>query len=310
MISAGLDIGGTKIEARLFDEALGVTDSRRVPTPRDSADAFFAALAGQVAWLRDRVGGDLPVGIAMTGMVDPATGIAWTANLPISGEHMADRLTHGVGRPLPVMNDSMALAFSEANGGAAEGAQAAIGLILGTGIAAGLCVAGAPAPRYGGIAVEVGHSGMPARALARHDLPFWPCGCGREGCIEAYAAGPGLVRLIRHKGLGELTTAELSARACAGDPAAEAVLAIWADLTAEALEVLQLTIDPDVVVLGGGLSQMPGVAERLSAALPPRLMAGVPVPQIRVAQHGDASGVRGAALLARRIAEGSLLAPA
>lgn len=306
MISAGLDIGGTKIEARLFDAQMGVIDTRRVPTPRDTADAFFAALGGQVAWLRDRAGGDLPVGIAMTGMVEPATGIAQTANLPISGEHMADRLIAACGRALPVMNDSMALAFSEANGGAAEGAAAAAGLILGTGIAAGLCIDGVPAARHGGIAVEVGHSGMPARALARHCLPLWPCGCGRQGCIESYVAGPGLSRLIRHLGLGEVSTPDLSRRAGDGDPAAETVLAIWADLAAEALEVLQMTIDPDVVVLGGGLSQMPGVVDRLTAALPPRLMPGVPMPVIRLARHGDASGVRGAALLARRIAEGAL----
>ena len=306
MISAGLDIGGTKIEARLFDAGLGVIDSRRVPTPRENADAFFRAVSEQVAWLRDRAGHDLPIGIAMTGMIEPATGIARTANLPISGEHMADRLTAGCGRSLPVMNDSMALAFSEANGGAAEGAAAAAGLIFGTGVAAGLCIDGAPVARHGGIAVEVGHSGMPGRALVRHGLPLWPCGCGRDGCIEAYVAGPGLARLTRHLGLGEIPVPDLPLRASRGEAAAEAVLAVWADLAAEAMEVLQMTIDPDVVVLGGGVSQMPGIVERLTAALPARFMPGVPMPVIRLARHGDASGVRGAALLARRIAEGVL----
>ena len=306
MICGGLDIGGTKIEATLFDPDLAPLDRRRLPTPRDSADAFFAAVADQVGWLRGRAGGDLPVGIATTGMVEPDTGLAQTANLPISGEHMADRLTASVGRPLPVMNDSMALAFSEANGGAAEGATAAVGLILGTGVAAGYCVDGAPAPRFGGIAVEIGHSGMPARALARHGLGLWPCGCGREGCIEAYVAGPGLPRIADHLGLGRIDAPDLCARAAGGEPGAERAMAIWADLAAEALEVLQLTIDPQVVVLGGGLSQMPGIVDRLTAALPPRLMAGTPMPTLRLAHFGDASGVRGAALLARRIHTGDL----
>lgn len=306
MICGGLDIGGTKIEARLFDADLGTTGTRRVPTPRDSADAFFVALGEQVAWLRAQGGTDLPVGIAMTGVVEPDTGLAQTANLPISGQHMAERLTAVAGRPLPVMNDSMALAFSEANGGAAEGAGAAIGLIIGTGVAAGICVDGRPAPRFGGIAVELGHCGMPGRALARHGLDLWTCGCGRPGCIEAYVAGPGLVRLAAHMGLGTVTAPDLGARAAAGEAEAGAVLAAWADLAAEALEVLQMTIDPAIVVLGGGVSQMPGIVSRLEAALPARLMPGTPRPLLRVARHGDASGVRGAALLARMIAEGRM----
>lgn len=306
MICGGLDIGGTKIEARLFDADLGTIDTRRVATPRDGADAFFAALGGQVAWLRECAGADLPVGIAMTGVVEPDSGIARTANLPISGENMAARLTAAAGRPLPVMNDSMALAFSEANGGAADGAGAAVGLIIGTGVAAGICIDGRPAHRFGGIAVELGHCGMPARALARHGLDLWPCGCGRPGCIEAYVAGPGLVRLAAQMGMGAVTAPDLGARAAGGEAEAGAVLSAWADLAAEALEVLQMTIDPAIVVLGGGLSQMPGIVERLEAALPARLMPGTPHPRLRVARHGDASGVRGAALLARMVAEGRM----
>lgn len=306
MSAGGLDIGGTKIEARLFDADLGTVDMQRVPTPRDSADAFFTALGSQVAWLRERGGADLPIGIAMTGVVEPDTGIARTANLPISGQNMAARLTEVAGRPLPVMNDSMALAFSEANGGAAEGAAAAVGVIIGTGLAAGICIDGRPAPRFGGIAVELGHCGMPARALARHGLDLWTCGCGRPGCIEAYVAGPGLVRLAAHMGLGTVTAPELAARAAEGEAQAESVLVAWADLAAEALEVLQMTIDPTIVVLGGGVSRMPGIVERLEAALPGRLMPGTPRPRLRIARHGDASGVRGAALLARMIAEGRM----
>ena len=211
---------------------------------------------------------------------------------------MDSRLRQIAGRALPVMNDAMALAFSEANGGAGAAAGASVGLVLGTGLAAGLCIDGRPAPRHGGIAVELGHCGMPARALARHGLGLWPCGCGRQGCIESYVAGPGLARLADGMGIPG------GAKALADAPGAEAVLEIWADLAAEALEVLQMTLAPPVVVLGGGLSRMPGVVARLERALAPRLMAGVPPPALRLARFGDASGVRGAALLALREAEG------
>lgn len=298
MICGGLDIGGTKIEARLFGPGMEPGGSRRVETPRSDAEAFFAALAAQVAWLRAQGGAGLPIGIAMSGVVQPDSGLVRAANLPIGGEHMASRLREIAGRALPVMNDAMALAFSEANGGAGGATGASVGLVLGTGLAAGLCLDGRPAPRHGGIAVELGHCGMPARALARHGLGLWPCGCGRQGCIESYVAGPGLARLADGMGIPG------GARALADAPGAEAVLEIWADLATEALEVLQMTLAPPVVVLGGGLSRMPGVVARLERALAPRLMAGVPPPALRLARFGDASGVRGAALLALREAEG------
>lgn len=304
MICGGLDIGGTKIEARLFGPGMEPGGSRRVATPRADAGAFFAALAAQVAWLRAQGGAGLPIGIAMSGVVQPGNGpdsrIVRAANLPISGEHMDSRLRQVAGRALPVMNDAMALAFSEANGGAGAAAGASVGLVLGTGLAAGLCIDGRPAPRHGGIAVELGHCGMPARALARHGLGLWPCGCGRQGCIESYVAGPGLARLAETLG----QAGDPQALAARDDPAARRVLDIWADLAAEALEVLQMTLAPPVVVLGGGLSRMPGVVARLERALAPRLMAGVPPPALRLARFGDASGVRGAALLALREAGG------
>lgn len=162
MICGGLDIGGTKIEARLFGPGMEPGDSRRVATPRADAGAFFAALAAQVAWLRAQGGFALPIGIAMSGVVQPGngpdSGIVRAANLPISGEHMDSRLRQIAGRALPVMNDAMALAFSEANGGAGSATGASVGLVLGTGLAAGLCIDARPAPR------RDGHSAAPSGA--------------------------------------------------------------------------------------------------------------------------------------------------
>ncbi len=303
MICGGLDIGGTKIEARLFDAGLTSIAVRRLPTPQGATAKFMDALADQVGWLREQAGADLPIGIALAAIIEPDSGIVHTANLPISGENIAALVRERTGRDLPVLNDSMAMAWSELNGGAADGAAVAVGLILGTGVAAGLCINGALAPRHGGVAVEIGHAGMPARVLLRHGLPLWRCGCGREGCIEAYVSGPGLSRLAAHAGLGPQSAMNIAAAAGAGEAAAMAVLDRWADLAGECLDMLQLTLAPEVVVLGGGLSQMPGVVDRLAGALSGRLLAGVAAPQIRLAQHGDSSGVRGAALLARRMAE-------
>lgn len=302
MHSGGLDIGGTKIEARLFAPDLSVLASRRIPTPRD-LPGFVAALAAQIGWLRDRAAQpDLPVGIAIPGIPDPVSGRVTAANLPIDGENLPALLARAGGGVLPVVVDSMALALSEANGGAGDGARVVCGLVFGTGLGAGLCIDGALPPRHGGLAVEIGHTGLPARALARHDLPLWRCGCGRDGCLEAYLSGPALVRLAQWAGLAHTDAPALAQAAVGGDKAAQRVLAIWVDLAAECVDLLQLALAPEVVVLGGGLSNLPNIAPRLAQAHAARALPNTRAPAIRLARHGDASGARGAAIAARQAA--------
>lgn len=297
--SGAIDLGGTKIEARLFDAALATLAVRRTPTPRDGFDAFLDALVGQVGWLGQQAGdAGLPVAISIAGMIEPATGIATASNIPVSGRNLGAELHRALGRPLPLVNDCMAFAYSEAHGGAGAGAASVLGLVLGTGVGAGFVLDGRLPPRHAGLAVEIGHLGVPGRALARHGLPLWSCGCGRDGCFENYVSGSGLRRLAEWAGLARTEPAQVAQRAHQ-DPAAARVMAIWADLAGEMLYAAQMMLDPQVIVLGGGLSNIPGLPQMLGAALARLRLGQARLPQIKVARHGDSSGARGAALMAR-----------
>lgn len=299
MSSGAIDLGGTKIEARLFGPEMDTRELRRVPTPRDGFDSFLPALIEQIRWLEEQTGDPaLPIAISIAGVIDPKTGMATASNIPVSGRNLARELGAALGRDLPLINDCMAFAYSEAHGGAGEGAASVLGLILGTGVGAGFVLHGELPPRHAGLAVEIGHLGMPARALARHGLPLWPCGCGRDACNENYTSGTGLRRIAEWAGLSDPDPVHVAACA-ATDPEAARVMAIWADLTAEMLYSAQLMLDPQVIVLGGGLSNIPGIAERLSAALMMLRLGQAQLPDIRIARHGDSSGARGAALMAR-----------
>ncbi|GGD95513.1 N-acetyl-D-glucosamine kinase [Aureimonas endophytica] len=300
MTSGAIDLGGTKIEARLFDGAMTTVEMRRVPTPVEEFDSFMTALAGQVGWLIERADAPhLPIGIGLPGLIDPDTGLSFASNVPISGRNVRAALAERLGRDFVLGNDCMSFAYSEAHGGAADGEAGVVGLILGTGLGAGFCLDGRVPRRRNGLAVEIGHVGMPARALSRFGLPEWRCGCGKSGCMERYVSGSGLAALAAHR-LGRPATAlEIVERAGAGEAAAEAVLTLWAELTAECLLTLQLVLDPDCIVLGGGLSKMPDILARLEPPLAGLVLGRTRPPALRLARHGDSSGARGMALLAR-----------
>lgn len=295
MLRGGIDLGGTKIEARLFEgpEARTV-ETRRIPTPKESFGAMMEALEAQISWLEGHATG-LPVGVAVPGLIDPLTQENFASNIPATGHSVARTLAQSFGRPVPVVNDCMAFAYSEAHGGAADGARVVMGLILGTGVGGGLCIDGQVPPRHAGLAIEIGHLGLSGRALERHGLPLWRCGCGRRGCMENYVSGTGLANLAEWH-LGERLPAEEIARA--QTPGTERVMTIWEDLAGECLDAIQLLFDPDCIVIGGGLSRIAGVTERLSASLGQLRLGRARAPRITVALHGDSSGARGAALLA------------
>lgn len=300
MICGGIDLGGTKIEARLFDADMATIDTRRVPTPREDFGDFIAALIGQIRWLEELAGDPaLPVAISIAGVIDPLTGLATASNIPVSGHDIGAALQAGLGRSLPMINDCMAFAYSEAHGGAADGARLVLGVILGTGVGAGLVTDGALPCRHAGLAVEIGHLGMPARALERHDLPLWPCGCGRMACVENYVSGTGLRRLAEWAGLADPDPQAVAAAAATKDPQAVRVMEIWADLAGEMLYSAQIILDPEVIVLGGGLSNIPGVPQMLTEALLRWRLGQARLPAIRQAVHGDSAGARGAALMAK-----------
>ena len=293
MIRGGIDLGGTKIEARLFDGADAATvEVRRVPTPRDYP-ALLDALAEQVAWLTDLSGApDMAIGIAVPGIVVPATGKIFAANVAASGHAVGTDLGARLGRPVAVVNDCMAFALSEANGGAGAGAASVMGLVLGTGVGGGFCLGGALVPRLGGVAVEIGHVALPASALARHDLPLLPCGCGRLGCMETYVSGTGLANLAERR-LGTRMGAEALVTGKHED-----ILSTWADIAGECLLTIQFMLAPDIIVLGGGLSNLPGIVARLDGGLRAHALPDMALPRLALARHGDSSGARGAALLA------------
>ncbi|TQS70514.1 ROK family protein [Rhodobacteraceae bacterium] len=301
MPSGGIDLGGTKIEARLFGPDLTTVVHRRVPTPTDSFASFLSALADQVRWLEDRsgCGADLPVGIGLPGTIDPDTGACFAANIPISGQSLRASLGERLGRMLPLLNDAQAFTLSEAYGGAAADIDSTVGLIIGTGIGAGFTHRGTAVSGRNGGALEIGHLPIPATAQAKFDLPLWPCGCGGTGCYETYLSARGLERLGRHTGANTDAPA-LVEQARAQVPAALRAMEIWAALMVELLHLIQLSIDPQMIVLGGGMSQIPDLATRLQHAAGQRQLGQIQKAAIAIARFGDTSGARGAAVLALR----------
>ena len=294
----GVDLGGTKIEATLFGEDLSVASRRRRATPRDEYADLLDAVAAEIEWLRREAGADdLPVGVGIPGLIDPATGVSLTSNLPAAGRTLGRDLQGRVGAGLSMANDCKCFALSEANGGAGDGFSRVFGLIIGTGVGGGFCVDGRLDTGANGLVGEVGHFGIPAHLAAEFDLPVLPCGCGRKGCYETLVSGPGLSAICKTLTGSAAQAHEISRAADAGDPAMKRVLAVWHRLAAELLFTIQSTLDPDCFVLGGGLSDIPGIDASLAAALDASFLPSSKKPSILTPVFGAGSGGRGAALL-------------
>jgi len=293
--AAGIDLGGTKSEVQLFDEDWTLVDRRRDGTPRDY-DALVAMLADQVGWAQDRAGRAIPVGIGAAGLVD-AQGNAFTANLAAMGRPLPADIVRAAGHPVTYVNDCRALALSEAVFGAGRGHATVMSLIMGTGVGGGVVHDGQLRPGPAGTGGEFGHMAVSGPGLLTHGLAVRDCGCGRRGCVESYVSGPGLARTAREIAGRDMTPEEVAA-ARATDPGAGRAWAAWLDLAADLALALVQAVDPDVIVLGGGLSRIDGLATELQQALARAQIPGFGVPPIVVAEGGDASGARGAALAA------------
>lgn len=292
----GIDLGGTKIAAQIFDDRWQVRHSKRIATPADY-HGLIAALVGLVQWSDTTAGVLLPVGVGSAGLINPADGLAMAANLPISGKPFPDDISHAVGRPVTYLNDSRALTLSEAALGAGHGCRTVVGLILGTGVGGGITINGRLQDGPSHTGGEFGHASASAALVAQHDLPVVQCGCGRMGCIETLISGAGLSRIATVTMRQTLDAPALVARR-AEDVGARVAWNIWCALTADLIRNLILTVDPDCIVLGGGLSQIPDVATDLQAAVAAAQFSGFPAPPIILAQGGDTSGARGAAYAA------------
>ncbi len=285
MIAGGIDVGGTKIEASLFDAEWQAVATRRVDTPA-TYPALLAAVQAQVNWLETQQAG-LPIGIGLPGLHDAARGVSIAANLAADQKPFRADILKAISRPASFGNDCDLFAYSEAILGAGKGYSNVFGLVLGTGIGGGICLHGTLLQTKNGAAGEVGHLPIPATL----GLPVLGCGCGRKGCFETLASGPGMVALGQHLDGSTRTPAEIATEA-------GPVLETWLHIVAALVASLQCTTDPDCIVLGGGLSNIAGVADKISAALLQAILRGTTPPAILKAKFGDSSGTRGAALLA------------
>lgn len=308
MLRIGVDLGGTKIEAIAIDEAGNELLRERRATPvNDGYDAIVAAVVSLVVDLERMVGADTRVGIGTPGAISTRTGRLKNSNTTcLNGQPIRDDLERLLNRPVRLANDANCFALSEARDGAGRDADVVFGVILGTGVGGGIVVRGELLQGAQHIAGEWGHNEL------EPDGP--PCYCGKRGCVETFLSGPGLVRDYRGDMLAHALAADVVARAEAGEPAARAAFDRYLQRFGRALSVVVNILDPDVIVLGGGMSNIDALytagrehlqryvfaahgsvnvaGDRMSEATNDELCT-----TLRRNLHGDSSGVRGAAFL-------------
>ncbi len=302
-VRIGIDLGGTKIEGLALDGAGAELARLRVPTPQHDYEATVAAITSVVGELEKRVGEQsgaairASVGVGIPGSVVRATGLVKNANSTwLNGRPLERDLSAAMGREVRCANDANCLAVSEATDGAAAGAAMVFAVILGTGCGGGVAAHGRVHIGPNGVGGEWGHNPLP---WPRPDeLPGPECYCGQRGCNEMWLSGTGLARDHAEVTGVRMTGEEIVRGAEAGDAAAEASLQRLEERIARALAGVVNLLDPDVIVIGGGLSKL----DRIYRNVPPQIMRHVfgggelQTPVLR-AKHGDASGVRGAAWL-------------
>lgn len=287
----GIDLGGTKIEAALLDPLGAIAIRRRVATPADYP-AILRAAAGLVGAIEAEAGVAASVGVGIPGAISPATGLVKNANTQaLIGQRLDRDLAALLARPVRVENDANCFALSEAADGAGAGFGTVFGVILGTGCGGGIVREGRLWPGRNHIAGEWGHIPLPWPLPEAGEYPEPACWCGRRGCLELYLSGPGLSRD------GGAQAPTLVRRAARGDEGAAAALARHTDRLARGLAVVANLLDPDVIVLGGGLSNMDHLYRDLPARMGRYVFSDVSVTEVRRNLHGDSSGVRGAAWL-------------
>ncbi len=294
----GIDLGGTKIEGIVLDESGKTLARRRLPSPQGNYRATLDTIADLVLGLEQETGARGSVGIGIPGALSPATGRIKNANSTwIIGEALDRDLEQRLGRPIRLENDANCFALSEAVDGAGAGAGSLFGVILGTGVGGGLVVDGRLIGGRNAVAGEWGHNPLPWPDEAERQGPR--CYCGKQGCIEVFLSGPGLAR--DHEAVsGQAWPAEqIVARAARGDAACGATLARYENRLSRALASVINLVDPEVIVLGGGLSGIARLYEALARLLPSYVFGSEVETAILPPRHGDSSCVRGAAWLWR-----------
>ena len=296
MIRFGVDLGGTKIEIVGLDERGVDLLRRRVATPAGDYRAIIDAVAGLVADAERELGVTGTVGIGTPGSISRATGHLRGANsVCLNGQPIKRDLETALARDVRISNDANCFALSEATDGAGEGADVVFGAILGTGVGAGIVVHGRVLDGPNAIAGEWGHNPLP---WPRNDeRPGPACFCGRYGCIETFVSGPGLERDHLRDAGEPLKSHTIVARAVLGDEACEATFARYEDRLGRALAHVINLLDPDVIVLGGGMSNIGRLYANVPTLWEPRVFSDRVDTRLVRHKHGDSSGVRGAARL-------------
>jgi fructokinase len=295
----GIDLGGTKIEGIAIADDGSERLRRRIPAPRGDYTSTLAAVTGLVRDIERELAVEGTVGVGIPGTISQATGRIKNANSTwLNGTTLSEDLSRMLDRPIRLANDANCFALSEATDGAGAGAGVVFGVIIGTGTGGGVVVDRRVLTGANGVAGEWGHNPLPAPRDGESPGPS--CYCGRSGCIETFLSGPALARDYTVTGGACVTAQEIAARAAGGEARAIAALERYEERLARALGSVINLIDPDVVVLGGGLSNISRLYDRVPLLWGPYVFSDRIATRLARAVHGDSSGVRGAAWLWER----------
>jgi len=309
----GLDIGGSKMELSIFDAELTLLKRWRTNTPASGYAEFLQAIKQQIQaadlFVAQAIHGQqgssaeprklkTPLGIALPG-VQLDSGLLVSSNIQyLNHKAVMLDLIRLLQRPVAVGNDCRLFALSEARLGVGRDASRVLGVVLGTGAGAGFCVDGCLISGAQGLAGEFGHQSVAARVVAKYQLPLFQCGCGLVGCAESYASGSGIARLYQYFGGMVACSHQWLEAFRLGQVAAVRAFDCFIEALGAALAAQVLAYEPEMIVLGGGLSEIREITEALPAAVSRNLFAGAQIPVIAIAEYGATSGGRGAALIA------------
>lgn len=297
-LRVGIDLGGTKIEAAVIDRAGRIRARQRIATPAGDYEATVAAVAALVRGIERDYNGEMTVGVGIPGTLVAGTGLVKNANsICLIGRPLGRDLEAALGRPVRLANDANCFALSEASDGAAAGCTNVFGVILGTGVGGGVVVDGRIVVGANAIAGEWGHNPLPWPQP--DELPGRACYCGRHGCIETFLSGPGFAADHRLHGGADIAGEAIAAGAAAGDALCLATLDRYAARLARALAHVINILDPEAIVLGGGLSGIERLYEDVPRLWGEFVFSDAVATRLLPPAHGDSSGVRGAAWLWR-----------
>ncbi|CAM3745724.1 ROK family protein [Parendozoicomonas haliclonae] len=298
----GLDIGGTKIEIAAFDAEFQRQDSLRVPTPKTDYKEFLETVGELITRFDQQYGVSGTVGLGIPGVENQSTGQLTISNVPaIHGQRLRDDLARVIRRPVALENDARCFVFSEVWGGSADRFNNVFGVILGTGAGGGLCLQRKIYQGVSNLAGEWGHTALPASLQQKYQLPVVDCGCGLSGCYERYISGPGIASLHRHFTGKTLSTPDIIENMRAGEPEAVKTFDCFIDIAGAAMASLVLTVNPEAFVMGGGVSNISEIYDRLPVAIGNHLFGNNQAPAVLAPMFGDSGGVRGAAILGSQL---------